>query len=195
MPNVYAQFSALKIFENIRKEEVLDEYVDIVRHCQRYSDSENINQFELWHKALMLYEGKKEWYDASQIIEICQCAPCSNATLDRFFNQLKLVKTDQGTVLSLKSLSAILRIKLRQTPLITFHDQYTNKIVTYWYNQKGRMHQQKRKNYKKQNSLKKSGETFTTESFMLDIDDSSTDNDSDDFSADEDNAQFLYYAE
>ena len=43
-----------------------------------------------------------------------------------------------------------------QTPLTTFHDQYADKIVTYWNNQKGRkMHQGKRKEYKKQNSSKK----------------------------------------
>ena len=52
-------------------------------------------------------------------------------------SQLKLVKTDQHTALGSKSLSVILRIKLQQNLQTTFHDQYAEKIVTYWYNQKG----------------------------------------------------------
>ena len=182
--NVYDQFSAMKIFENIRKEDVLDGYVEMVRYCQRYFDFEKVDQFELWHKVLMLCEDRKEWYDASLVIEICLCTPCSNATLERFFSQLKLVKTDQ-------SLNAILRIKLRQTPLATFNDEYADKIVSYWYNQKSRrMNQGKRKEYKKRKSSKQSRETFDINTFTQDIDDSSTDSDSDDdsCSSDEDNA-------
>ena len=110
----------MKIFENIRKESELDAYV---RYCQRIFDFEKIDQFELWHKVLMLCEDKKEWYDVSLIIEICLSTPCSNGTLERFFSQLKLVKTDHCTVLSSKSLSAILGIKLQQTPQTTFHNQ------------------------------------------------------------------------
>ena len=80
---------------------------------------------------------KKEWYDASLIIEICLCIPCFIAGLEQFLSQLKLVKTDQHTALGSKSLSVILRIKLQQNLQTTFHDQYAEKIVTYCYNQKG----------------------------------------------------------
>ena len=85
----------------------------------------------------MLCKDKKEWYDVSLIIEICLCTPCFIARLDQFFSQLKLVKTDQHTALGSKILSVILRIKLWQNLLTTFHDQYAEKILTYWYNQKG----------------------------------------------------------
>ena len=103
----------------------------------------------------MLCKNKKEWYDASLIIEICLCTPCFIARLEQFFSQFKLVMTDQDTALSSKSLSVILRIKLRPNLLTTFHNQYADKIVTYWYNQEGRrLNQRKRKKYKKTNSSK-----------------------------------------
>ena len=35
-----------------------------------------------WLKCLMLCEDKKEYYDASLIIEICLCTTCSNTTLE-----------------------------------------------------------------------------------------------------------------
>ena len=72
-----------------------------------------------------------------------------------------------------------------------FHDQYADKIVTYWYNQKGRrMHQGKRKEYKKRLSSKKSRETFDVVNFTLDVEDDSSDSDSSDdgVSSDEDDA-------
>ena len=50
------------------------------------------------------------------------------------------------------------------------------------------MHQGIRKKYKKQNSSKKFGGAFAIKSFMLDIDDGSTENDLGDFSADEEDA-------
>ena len=110
----------------------------------------------------MLCKDKKIWYDASLISEICLCTPCFIARLEKYFSQLKLVKTDQHTVLTSKSLSVILRIKLRPNLLTTFHDQYVDKIVRYWYNQKGRrLNEGKRKEYKKTNSSKKSRDTFS----------------------------------
>ena len=58
------------------------------------------------------------------------------------------------------------------------------------------MDQGRRREYKKQNSSKKSHEAFNIESFMLEIDDdNSTNNDLDDFNTDEDDAQFHYYVE
>ena len=133
---IYDQFSTMKIFDDVRKNDVIDGYVEIVRYCQRYFDFENIDQFELWHKILMLCKNKKEWYSASLVIEICLCTPCSNATLERFFSHLKFVKTDQRTSLSAGSLNAVLRIKLRGTSITEFNKQYAEKVVCYWYNQK-----------------------------------------------------------
>ena len=92
---VYEQFSAMNIFKNIDKDNVVTSYAEVVRFCQRYFNYEKSNPLELWHKVLLQCNDKPEWHGIGLVIEICLCTPCSNATLERFFNQLKVVKTDQ----------------------------------------------------------------------------------------------------
>ena len=133
---VYEQFSGMDIFKDVQQEDIMNGYIGMVRYCQRYFDFGNIHQVELWHKLLLLCKDKIEWYSTSLIIEICLCTPCSNATLDRFFSQLQLVKTDLRTTLSSSSLNAVLRIKLRGTSITAFNEKYSDKVVSYWYNQK-----------------------------------------------------------
>ena len=55
--------------------------------------------------------------------------PCSNATLERIFRQLEIVKTEQRTALSSTSLNSILRIKLHQISARDFHKEFANKIA------------------------------------------------------------------
>ena len=183
---VHQQFSAMKIFEKINKDDVVNGYIEVVRFCQRYLDYENSDPVELWHKVLLQYQDNPEWRGIALVIEICLCTPCSNATLERFFNHLKIVKTDQRTALSSSSLNSVLRVKLRQIPIKTFHDEYTDKIVSHWYNDKDRrIHQRKRKNYKKRVSSVTSRQEFDVVDFTLD--DQSSDDDHDElFSSDDD---------
>ena len=79
------------------------------------------------------------------------------------------MKTDQRTALSSSSLNSILRIKLRQIPLKTFHDEFADKVVSHWYNEKDRrIHQKQRKGYKKRASSVKSRKQFDIAEFTLD---------------------------
>ena len=98
-------------FKDINVDYIRRAHVDVVRYCQRYLDFEKPN----WHKALLLCKDKPEWCGVSHlalVIEICLCTPCSNAMPERFFNHLKVVKTDQRASLSSSSLNSILAIKL-----------------------------------------------------------------------------------
>ena len=102
----------MDVFNDINVDDIR---VDVVRYCQRYLDFEKPNPTEIWHKALLLCKDKLEWCGVSHlalVIEICLCTPCSNAMLERFFNHLKVVKTDQRASLSSSSLDSILRIKV-----------------------------------------------------------------------------------
>ena len=178
---IYEQFSDMDVFKDIDVDDIRRGYVDVVRYCQRYLDFEKPNPTELWHKVLLLCKDKPEWRGIALVIEICLCSPCSNATLERFFNHLKVVKTDQRTSLSSSSLNSILRIKLRQIPITHFHDKFADKTVSYWYNDKARrLKQKKRKPYKKRKPSSKSRQQFDITEFTLD--DPSSD-DYDDFSS------------
>ena len=182
---VYEQFCRMKIFKDFRKDDIVRSYIDVVRFCQRYFDYEKTDPTELWHKVLLQSKDKPEWRGISLLIEICLCTPCSNATLERFFSQLKVVKTEQRTALSSSSLNSLLRVKLRQLSKSEFHEDFADKVVSHWYNRKSRrIHQSKRKSYKKRKVSAKSREEFDVIQFT--IDDSSSDDSAHDlFSSDE----------
>ena len=101
------------IFTDVKEEDVVDEYIENVRFVQVYFDLEKIDQWELWHKILLRCEDTNKWSAVKLVIKICLCAPCSNASLELFFNQLKIVRTEQRTKLSESSLNSILLIKVR----------------------------------------------------------------------------------
>ena len=65
------------------------------------------------------------------------------------------------TALSSKSLNAILRIKLRNIPITEFNQKYSDNIVNYWYNQKERrINQKKRKQYEERNGSQMKKQCF-----------------------------------
>ena len=180
---VFHQFSRMDAFKDLY--DIVTNYINVVRFCQRYFNYEKTDPTELWHKVLLHCESKPEWRGLSLLIELCLCTPCSNATLERFFSQMKEVKTEQRTALSSSSLNALLRIKLRQLSTNEFHEDFNEKIVSHWYNGKSRrLHQSKRKSYKKRKAVEARAE-FNVNAFTLD-DSSSDDNYVDEnFSSDE----------
>ena len=142
---------------------------------QVYFDFENIDQFELLHKIHLQYKDTNKWSTVKLVIEICLCTPCSNASLERFFNQLKIVKTDQRTTLSDKSLNSILRIKLWGNSVTEFNNMYSDGVLMHWHNQKsGRIHQKRRKEYRKRKSAKESHASFDVRKFTSGVTDSSS---------------------
>ena len=89
------------------------------------------------------------------LAEICLCAPYSNATLERFFSQMKVVKTDWRNRLNEKNLTNLLYLKVDGPSLKDFNEKYCSKAVELWYNDKPRhMNQGKRKKYAQRKNAK-----------------------------------------
>ena len=89
------------------------------------------------------------------------CTPCSNATLERFFSQLRVVKSVWCNHLSEENLTHLLRIKVARPSLEIFHNDYCNIAVDKWYNNKNRrLGQNKRKKYRKRKRNKKQRSEF-----------------------------------
>ena len=77
-------------------------------------------------------------------------APCSNATLERIFSRLRVVKSVWCNRLSEENLMHLLRIKVTGPSLEIFHNDYCNTTIDKWYNDKNRrLGQNKRKNIEK----------------------------------------------
>ena len=77
-----------------------------------------------------------------------------NASLERFFGQMRIVKTDWRNSLSEKNLTSLLKI-VTGPPLKLFASEYCSKAVGNWYNDKDRrINQKQRKKYRKQKATK-----------------------------------------
>ena len=89
------------------------------------------------------------------IIEICLCAPFSNASLERLFSKMNLIKTTLRNRWRNDNLNSILRINISGLSPQSFHDEHLEKCVNYRFNAKNRrLSQRKRKFYKKRESKK-----------------------------------------
>ena len=76
--------------------------------------------------------------------EIVLCVPQPNAVLERFFSQLKYVKSNLRTSLLLQVLNTLLRIRVTGLSLQIFHEQNVKNAVNFWCNSKEqRIHQPK----------------------------------------------------
>ena len=86
----------------------------------------------------------------SLIIEIYLCAPCSNASLEKFSSHMNIVKTKTRNPLLQKSLNAILAIRMFGISLAEFNKSYVKDCISKWYNDKDQsLGQKKHKAYKK----------------------------------------------
>ena len=70
------------------------------------------------------------------INEICLWAPFSNASLERLFSKLNLIKTTLCNRLANGSLNSVLRINISGLSLQIFNDEHVEKCVNYWFNAK-----------------------------------------------------------
>ena len=59
----------------------------------RYYVLSSIKPLELIHTIFSIQETKPQWKGIFLILELCLLTPYSNATLERFFSHMKLVKT------------------------------------------------------------------------------------------------------
>ena len=76
-------------------------------------------------------------------------APSSDAKVERFFNYLKLVKTDWRCSLSADSLEHLLRIRVEGPDLETYSKEFVHDAVSMWWSEKQRRLVQGKRSYRK----------------------------------------------
>ena len=87
--------------------------------------------------------------DIFHFVELCLCALYLNATGERFFNYLKIVKTDWWTKLNERNIESVLRIKVEGPDLKEFVEKMCANTVTLWWESKEQHTTQgEHKNYK-----------------------------------------------
>ena len=96
------------------------------------------------------------------LIELCLCAPFSNATLARFFSHLKVVKTELRSRLS--GVNSLMRIPMKGLTTADFNKDYSSQCVSHWYESKAhRIGQKKRKKYEARKIKNKQRPNFKTD--------------------------------
>lgn len=104
--------------------ECREEYLPLVRYATTYFNVDIDDPLAVWSK---LYEISKlstsRWNNIFKLIELCLCTPYSNASLERFFSHLGVVKNDWRNRMNEENLTDLLRIKVVGLSLEDFDKQ------------------------------------------------------------------------
>ena len=137
-------------------ENIKDEYLDLTQYAAKYYNIQQVESLDMF-KSLHSLENWKERRNLSVFMELCLCCPYSNATLERFFNYMKVIKTDWGNRSNQRNLTDLLRIKVSGPTLLVFAQEYCSEAIKSWNNTERRLNtNKKRKVYKKRVSKVKS---------------------------------------
>ena len=146
----------MEVFHPVSIDSLIDGYSDIVQYAHRYFDIEHTKLMKLWIKLLIIGKNNEHWKNIMLLLQLCLCALFSNATLQRFFSHLKVVKTQLRSKLSAESLNSIMRIRMKGLSSEEFNQDYACKCADFWYISKaGHLNQCKRKEYIERKSNKR----------------------------------------
>ena len=125
------------------------EYISIIIYSLNHLNPLVSDPRQFW-ELLHDWRNTQTWNQAFLFLELCLCAPYSNTTLERFFSQLHVVKTDWWNWLNEENITHLLRAKVDRPTIEEFYVNHIGKAVTLWYNdQICRLHQPQQKAYKK----------------------------------------------
>ena len=113
---------------DISFDKVRDEFVNIVMFSLNNINVTGVQPKQFWN---FIHQRKdnKEWDHIMLLIELCWCAPFSNATLERFFSQMNVMKTDWRNRLGAENLSYLLRIKVEGPNFAEFRKDFCEAAV------------------------------------------------------------------
>ena len=144
---LYEHFKKMSLFEGSDLVQIIDGYYEILSYVTTYFPVHSTDPTELWKNVFQVRnhdDNKEDWSLTLLTIEICLCAPNSNAALERFFSLLKCVKSTLRCRLTSDILNALMRVKISGPSLEEFHAAFGKKCVDHWYSSKnGRLNQKK----------------------------------------------------
>ena len=82
-----------KISPTITIETIIDKYISLVMYAMKNYNHLIYTPLKMW-QLLNPFKNERGWNNIFLIAELCFCVPCSNASLERFFSQMRTVKTD-----------------------------------------------------------------------------------------------------
>ena len=101
------------------------------------------------------------------VIKLCLCAPYADAIVERFFNYMKIVKTDRRSELNAKNLESLLCIRVEEPDLGVFEKEYCSFAVDMWWDENTQQLNQVKQSYYERKG--KANRTKFTNEFIEDI--------------------------
>ena len=82
---LHRQFENSEPIKNIAIIKLQEHYLQVIEHTIKYYKVQLFESIDMW-KMLYSSENLQQFPLVFKFIELCVCVPCSNATVERFFN-------------------------------------------------------------------------------------------------------------
>ena len=128
---IHSHYKEMEIIKDQLIDELLEQYVQVIECANQYYEVSLFEPLKMWsmlHKKISL-----RFPDIFHFVELCLCAPHSNAMVECFFNYLKIVKTDWRSRLNERNIESLLRIKVEGPDLKEFAKKMCANAVTLWW--------------------------------------------------------------
>ena len=126
----------MTIFNGVTSEDIKESFQATMQYASTYFSTNVANPIDFRSKVLTLKKDDQLTKLSLLIVEICLYTLFSNATLERLFSQMNLIKTKVRNRHSNDSLNSSLRIQINGITLQDFHKTYVKKCVHHWCNSK-----------------------------------------------------------
>ena len=114
---------SLKGINIINLEEQYSKLIDYtLQYDTNYCETE---PYQMWSILYNVKKNDNSFADIFDFIKLCFCIPFSNAKVERFFNFMKIIKTDWRNQFGAKNLTSLIRIKTEGPN----SDQFAQKFV------------------------------------------------------------------
>ena len=144
MKFIIHHFAEHPFIKNLNEMVLETEFLQLIEHAKKCHPLSKLRPLDIWK---ILYTSMKSsgWFDnIFLIVELRLVAPYANAQVERFFNYMKIVKTDWRSSLSAKSLEHLLRIRVEGPDLATFAANFcTDAVSMCWSDRQRRLVQRK----------------------------------------------------
>ena len=149
MKFIYHHFSAHPILKPLNEMTLETEFVQLVEHAKNYHTVAKVRPLELWKVLFSSMKTTGRFDNIFLLVELCLVAPYANAKVERFFNYLKIIKTDWRSSLGATSLEHLLRIRVEGPDLQNFSENFCADAISLWWSAKQRRLQQGKRCYPK----------------------------------------------
>lgn len=161
--HIFNQFKGMSSLKTIAFQELEEQLIELIEYANKYYDVTKFNPTEFWPllRQSIKYDHVKNIF---LLAEPSFCASYSNATIEKYFNYMKIVKL---TRLNEKNMEALLQIKAEGPILQEFIKKLRKKAGDSWWEVKQqRVQHNKQKAYaEREHSKENNRPKFSNEFF------------------------------